>query len=779
MFKKIFPALSIALALACAASAQETEIDRYTVNARIDLAASALDVRAVLSVSNLSASPKTRLFLRLAKLAKVSAVSAGGAPAQFELTEDRRVNALNQLIITLPSPLAAGAKTNIDIAYRVEVPDSNALAAVYAGETFALPDSIWVPAPSTVFALYGAVTAPFTITVTAPAGMRAFSSGAMKVEGQTFTFEQPLNSLPFFIAGAFDQPAGFDHGGVRVEICAQSGLGVVNKNSTIAARIGDEARKMIDYFTRLLGPPSAGASLRILSAARAATASTTGAVLLPQQVFRQDALDALTLERVADAVARLWTDGRVKARGQDARQAQPDRAAQKARSAALLRDSLPRYLAALFVEDRFGKEAAREAFWRMRASYTPIAQSGRDAELGLQTPTLPSYGTAMFGKGPLALRLMAETTGRDKFIAAVRALFAGPQDKIVTNEEFRQELAKSAGTEADKLFRLWVEAITEPDLVIGIPQPTDNPSIQRVNLRNLGSGDITAQILAVTASGKQITASVTVPAEELISTDLQTAEKISSIEVDPEKLLIQTSYDNDAKPVRISTQTLFTDSIAAFNRGEHSQAEARLREAARNSPHNSLVRAWLARALEAQGKHDEAISEANAALKIEPPTGGALAWAHITLGQALSAKGSNAEAISHLRRALIEADEAPAQAAAREALIRLDRSAADESIRAFISQLDSLIRQPSSERLFALVVRNNLKKFVQGLTVSPPTAWATEILRIDQIDGNRAALDVSLRIKTREAELVGTAIFLLYRSQSGWMLEDVQQFDVR
>ncbi len=784
MFKKLLPTLFIILAFTLSSSAQDVEVDRYSISARIDLATSAIDARAQISISNLSPSPKTKLYLRLAKLAKVSSVSIGGATAQFDLTDDRRNIALNQLIITPPSPLNAGAKAIIDVAYRVEVPDSNALSAVYAGEMFCLPDSAWFPAPSTVFALTGAMTAPFTLAVTTPAGVRAYSSGAMKSDGQTFTFEQPLNSLPFFVAGAFDPPTAFDHNGVKVEICLQTGINVIEKDAAAASRLGEETRRMIDYFARLLGPPPTGASFRIISSARASTAAVPGGVVLGEHVFRQDTLDALTIERTADALARLWTDAKVRVRGQEARQAQGDQPAQKARSAALLRDSLSRYLAALYIEDRYGKDAAAEVFSRMRWSYTPVAQSGRDAELGIQTPAQPSYGAASLGKGPLVLRLLAESMGRDKFISVLRALFNGAQNKIITNEEFKQELAKVGGAETGNSFRQWVEIIIEPDLVIGIPQSSDNPAIQRVNLRNLGTGDVTARVMAVTASGKQITASVTVPSESLASADIQTSEKISSVEVDPEKLIIQTGYDNDAKPVRPWPQTLFNESIIAFNKGEYAQAEAKLKEALRHSPHNSLLRAWLARALAAQSKHDEATSEANAAIKTEPPTGGALAWARIAMAQALAARGSNAEAVQHLRRALVEADEAPARFAAREALIRAERAAnltptVDESVRAFISQLDSLFRQPSSDKLFAVVSRNNLKVFVQRLAVTPPTSWATEILRADQVDANRVSLEVSLKIRTQEIDHVGTAIFLLYRAPSGWMLEDVQQFNVK
>ena len=100
-------------------------------------------------------------------------------------------------------------------------------------------------------------------------------------------------------------------------------------------------------------------------------------------------------------------------------------------------------------------------------------------------------------------------------------------------------------------------------------------------------------------------------------------------------------------------------------------------------------------------------------------------------------------------------------------------------MRSLVTQLDSLIKQPSSDKLYTIVVKNNLKKFVQGLTVTPPTAWATEIAHVDRMDANRVSLDVRLRITAGGREQTGTAVFILHRTAQGWMLEDVQLFNVK
>jgi hypothetical protein len=784
MLKRFTVALFIALVFTISAAAQEVDVDRYDITVNIDPAASALEARASLTLSNLSQTPKPKLYLRLTKLAKVGAVTVGGATARVETVEDRRVTTLNQIVITPQTPLGAGASAKVEVAYRIEAPESTALVSIYQGEVLMLPEAVWFPMPSTAFTMYGPTTAPFTLSVNVAStatGFRAASSGAAKSEGQRFTFEQPLNSLPFFVASNFDQPASFEQGGVKVEIYTQPGL-VSNAASSSATQLTDEAKRIIDFLTKTLGPPPAGSVFRVISSARAANVAVAGAVVLGQQALRQDRLNAATVEVLADAIARLWIDGRVRLRGQEPRTAQAGGVSQKARSAALLRDSLPRYLAAIYFEDRYGKDAGRDAFTRFRWTYTPVAKSGRDAELGVQTILIPTYSQSVLAKGPLVLRLMAETTGRDKFIAALRSLFAGPQTKIITQEDFRQSLVKTQ-PEIEKLFQQWVETVIEPDLVIGIPQPTDRAGVQRINVRNLGTGDVPTRIVATTDSGKPFTVAITVPSENITSAEIQTAEKINAVEIDPEKLIIQTDYDNDRKPNQTSGQTLFNESILAFNKGQHAEAETKLREAVRLNPNNALLRAWLARALAAQNKADEAAREANAAIKIEPAGGSALAWAHITLGQLALARNQSAEAAEYLHRAAVEAEEVPAQFAARELLARAARAqtapVVEESVRAFISQLDSQIKQPTSEKLSALVIRNNLKKFVQGLTLSPPTAWATEVLRVDRIDANRVALDVGLKVKAEGRDQSGTALFILHRSGAGWVLEDVQLFNVK
>jgi hypothetical protein len=242
-------------------------------------------VRAALSISNLAQAPKPKLYFRLAKLAKVSAVSVNGASAAFETIEDRRATTLNQIIITPQSSIGAGTKATVEVTYRIEVPESTPMIHAYPGEVLLTPGAVWVPMPYTMFTLYGPTTAPFTLTVSAAspaASFRALSSGTMKTDGPSATFEQPLNSLPLVVAGSFDQPLVEERGGIKLEIFVQPGIVAVPADAkapdgkSIIARLGDEAGRVIDFLTRTLGAPPPGATFRIISSARAGNLAQPG-----------------------------------------------------------------------------------------------------------------------------------------------------------------------------------------------------------------------------------------------------------------------------------------------------------------------------------------------------------------------------------------------------------------------------------------------------------------------------------------------------------------------
>jgi hypothetical protein len=190
MLKKFSFAFIVGLLLAVTAAAQEVEVERYQINVRLDPAASAADCRAAITVVNLGQSPRTKLYFRLTKLAKVTSATINGATAQVESSEDRRVTTLNQIVVSTDAGVAPAATAKVEINYRIEAPESSPLIHIYPGEVLLAPEAIWVPMPFSTAPplIYGPMTAPFTLdtsVASATNNLRGLSAGALKASGAT------------------------------------------------------------------------------------------------------------------------------------------------------------------------------------------------------------------------------------------------------------------------------------------------------------------------------------------------------------------------------------------------------------------------------------------------------------------------------------------------------------------------------------------------------------------------------------------------------------------
>ena len=111
----------------------------------------------------------------------------------------------------------------------------------------------------------------------------------------------------------------------------------------------------------------------------------------------------------------------------------------------------------------------------------------------------------------------------------------------------------------------------------------------------------------------------------------------------------------------------------------------------------------------------------------------------------------------------------------RPSLIERSRSSA----KSFVNQLDAAIRSGRQAEIAPMVVPGELAGFVRGAVGTQPEAWASRILRAEQTDSNRMALDVTINSKQLGAEHAGTAVFILARVGAGWKLNAIDFFEVR
>jgi tetratricopeptide (TPR) repeat protein len=328
-------------------------------------------------------------------------------------------------------------------------------------------------------------------------------------------------------------------------------------------------------------------------------------------------------------------------------------------------------------------------------------------------------------------------------------------------------------------FDQWFDKICEPDFIIGIPFQTEGG--WKCAMRNLGDGEAVIQAAAVTEKGERLVEPVQLRSQGIAEVFFKTADKIASVEIDPEKLYPQTNYDNDARPPYPSPFTLFKDANADFSKKAYGQAESKLREALSREPEDAVARALLVRTLAGQNRFDEAKKEIENIRKSPLLPIYAITWINYTLGEiALASKQS--DAADYFGKAVAASKEV---VPARQKRIEAERvagktSAADESVRAFIDRLDKAIREATNQALDPLVVRANLNKFVRGLVVNKPEAWSTQILHAEMLTADKVSLDVAISaISGDKQEQRGTAVYVLRRSQSGWVLNDIELFNVQ
>jgi hypothetical protein len=166
------------------------------------------------------------------------------------------------------------------------------------------------------------------------------------------------------------------------------------------------------------------------------------------------------------------------------------------------------------------------------------------------------------------------------------------------------------------------------------------------------------------------------------------------------------------------------------------------------------------------------------------PTPAAEAWASIGLGEIDLRRGRVADAARDINDAVRADAEYASTLYARAARIRAEAAAnaapaIDESARNFITQLDAALRSGRQTEIAPLIVPGELTGFIRGAVGTQPETWQTRVLRSEQLDANRLALDVAINSRQLGADHAGTAVFILARVGGTWKLSAIDFFEVK
>ncbi|HEV7681323.1 MAG TPA: tetratricopeptide repeat protein, partial [Pyrinomonadaceae bacterium] len=666
---------------------------------------------------------------------------------------------LQRITATLPTSVPAGGSLVITINYSLPVDSNTGLAAISPTESQFLPLSFWYPLPNTPLTVRGADTAPFRLVVN---GANVVSSGIEKSgSAGSAVYEQPLFAQPFFVQGDWEKLEG---SGDAKNITALVPRGVTPEEKKQAELLINLAAGARAYYTGLLGP-APEVPVRLVTVRRGAGFSDSGAIFIEPGVLRRTKVDAATVLLISEAVSRLWIGGQTAVRGE---------------GSGLLREALPRFLAAQFIEKQFGREAAKAEMLRERLAYSTVAK--RDGPLSRVTPLEGSYFSSVPNKGAMVWRLAASGIGTEAFISMVREqLQAGKTNVAGMNlAAFRAALAERGGEKLKTVLEQQLDQITDMDLMIGAPQQGAGGSV--VALRNVGSTDALTTVRARTASGEQLSVDVLVPARNFGEAVFKTTAKLVRVEIDPDKLYPQLDYANDSSPRERDVQEGLAEAARLFGAQDYVKAETIAREILAAIPNLQEARIILARALLGQNRNDDAEKLFRSALDEPVPTAAALAWGNIGLGEIALRKGQAAEAAKRFNEAVRADAEYASSLAARAGRVKAEAAAntsqVDGAVRTFIGQLDQAILSGKKTELEPRVVSGELVRFVNGVIGTQPELWQTRVLRTEQLDANLVSVDVGLDTKELGVQRSGTAVLLLVRTGGSFKLLGIDLFEV-
>ncbi|HEV2915958.1 MAG TPA: tetratricopeptide repeat protein [Pyrinomonadaceae bacterium] len=719
----------------------------------------ALSARAILRARNVGRGAGQTLSLRLSARAEVRTTSVGDANATFRTAPESRGN-LQRVTINLPAPVAPDGVVNVAMDYRFPVEENNGLAAISPVGTQFLPLSSWYPAANTQFAVRGADSAPYRLTVNGAAGEMVLSSG--KATGNTF--EQTLNAQPFFLTGDWEVASGAgESAGISAWLPKGAGADERKQAEALMA-LASGARA---FYAGLLGP-APDSPIRLVAVDRGAGFNEGGTALLDAAAFHRTKIDSSTALLISESVARLWLGGATVIRGE---------------GYGALREGLSRFLASLFIEKQYGAETAEAERMRERAAYTAIAR--REAPLSLTTLLDDSYFTTVTNKGAMIWRLVDRSLGRDAFMEILRAqLQAGAREQSVglTLANLRAAISEKGGAAVKTILDQGLDQPTDIDLMVGLPQQRGGQWVSA--LRNTGSLEVAVTVVATTERGERVATTATIPARDFGEAVFKTAARLVRVEVDPDKYYPQLDYANDVVPRKDLSEDALAEATRAFVRQEYARAESITRELLSVAPRMQEARILLARTLLGQNKLDEAEREFRALLDERLPTPLALAWANNGLGEIAVRRGQAAEAARRFNDAVRADGEYASTLAARLSRIKAEAAggaapALDDAAQKFVAQLDQSIRSGRRAELDTQLVPGELVSFAKGIVGSQPEAWQTRVLRTEMLDANHLAADVTINARQFGRDLSGTAVLILARVGGSWKLADIQLFEVR
>jgi len=699
-----------------------------------------LVAKATLNLQNVGNSVGTRVTLRINEKAEVSSVSLNGSSTSFTKGQEKAgVRNIQRILVSIPSTQPGGLVT-LTVDYKLKIEENTGLNAISPVNSQFLPLAFWYPTPNSFYSLRGADFAPFKLTVNTT--KTVVSSGIQNGN----TFEQRLYGQIFFVTGDWDV---VDVKGIKIYL--PKGSGDFEKQR--AAELANLFVEAKTFVASLLGTVDEVPS-RIVAVRRGAGFYDAGTVLLEYGAFRRQKIDAQTAMTIAEAAARLWIGNAVLIRGE---------------GYGAIHEGLVRYIANLFIEKQFGKEAARTERFRQQISYSAIAR--RELPITQISPLQDSYYASTANKGAAIWRLLArDLGGTNEFFKIIKT-----QLKVGALTLADLRLAFASQKES---LDFWFDQINDLNLLVGLPRNEDGKI--KVALRNTGSIPVSVNVIAKTETGDKITAEATIPSRDFGEVSFATTSKIVRVEVDPEKFYPQVDYSDDVAPREFDESDPILVIKRSFDKQDYATTEKNAYKVLQSYPSLDEVRVLLARSLLAEGKIAEAEKEFQAILAEALPSARSMAWASVELGEIALKSNQTSKALALFEDAIKSNAEYGSTLLARNYRRKvLPSSKIEESIKAFFMEFDKAAVSKSKQNVEKLVVPGEMIKFVANLA-GQAEIWQTNVVHVDKLDSNNYLVEVDLSVKllNRNQEK-GMAVFYLSKVGNEWKLNGIEMFETK
>ena len=123
-----------------------------------------------------------------------------------------------------------------------------------------------------------------------------------------------------------------------------------------------------------------------------------------------------------------------------------------------LNEGFATFMAAAFMEQRFGRDEYLRTVEAWRSRYSAVREAGHDRSLVFADWNRPAADdrALVYQKGAYVLHLPRETLGEAKFWAAIRDYTRRYVGTSVTTVEFQQAMERSTRTDLSVFFKTWV-----------------------------------------------------------------------------------------------------------------------------------------------------------------------------------------------------------------------------------------------------------------------------------------------------------------------------------